>query len=286
MRSTTFALALCLGLAWITSAVHAQSIWLNPEREDGFTLELSKLTRAVRAESYDFDSITIFLDTKLRLASQAWFVGELPFAHVQGHPYTLADPGYPPIGGFPPPTTLRVENTLGNPYLGIRYGFGGILEAMELGLTFPVVNEDNQVAIGYGTAIDVDRYGAFIPHLMTMRLMGELSGGHENQFWRLRVGPTLLIPTGDNRDPLNLLVHAGVQSGVESEHLRAWVGLNSVSMLTNGSFLAYGDRTSVQIAAGADMRVRAVAPGVVVALTEFGNELTLVYGLNLSVGLP
>ncbi len=286
MRSMTFALALCLGLVSFASAVHAQSIWLNPEREAGFTLELSKLTRAVSADSYDFDSIAIFLDTKLPLTEKSWLVGDLPFAHVQGHPYTLVEAGYPPIDGFPPPETLPAENTLGNPYLGIRREFGGVLKAMELGLSLPVVNEDKNVAIGYGTAIDVDRYGSFIPHLMTARLMGELSGGHENQFWRLRVGPTLLVPTGDDRDPLDLLVHAGVQTGVVNERLRAWVGLNTVSMLTNGSFLAYHDQTSVQFAAGADFRFQAAQPGVLIALTEFGNEVTLVYGLNLSVGLP
>jgi hypothetical protein len=57
-------------------------------------------------------------------------------------------------------------------------------------------------------------------------------------------------------------------------------------MLTNGSFLAYQDQTSIQIAAGADFHLHGADPGFLLALTEFGNEVTLVYGLNLNVGLP
>ncbi len=286
MRSTFLALTLFLGLVSSAAPVRAQSVWLNPERANGFTLEFAKLTRAISANSYDFDSIAILLDTKFRLTDESWLVGDLPFVHVQGHPYVIDALGYPPIDGNPPQNTLPVENTLGNPYFGIRHSFYGILKAMELGLTFPVVDESKDVAIGYGTAIDVDRYGSFIPHLMTMRLMGELSGGQDSQFWRLRVGPDLLVPTGNDKGPVNLLLHAGVQSGVESEHLRTWVGLNSVSVLSKGSFLAYGDKTSIQIAAGANFHLQGADPGVLVALTEIGNEVTLVYGLNLTLGLP
>jgi hypothetical protein len=252
----------------------AQSFWFDHSRGNSISLEILKLDLNQLEADFSFTSAAFSLNTKIRFGENTWFVGELPFAHIDLDTE---------IGDYP------AEFAFGNPYLGIRNTFNDGKSAVDFGIRPPIAGKDDPRATFYGQFSDVDRFGAFWPDLFTAKMHLEYLMNQENGlFLRGRVGPTIIIFTEDTGgDDLELLVHVGGQIGVQREKIRAWAGANSVSVITEESFIG-DDPIVLEIAFGANVKFGQVEPGAFIRLpiiTDYKDFVSSVFGLNVTVNM-
>lgn len=273
-RILTPILAIGLVVAAVVPA-GGQSFWFDPDRGNSISLEILKTDFDRSSADFSFTTAAFSLNGKIRVSDNTWFIGEMPFAH-----FDLDIP----VGNYP------AENAFGNPYLGIRTIFNNGKSAIEFGIRPPIAEEDNPDASIYGLYSDLDRFGAFIPNLFTAKVHLEFLQTEENGlFYRGRVGPTILIFTEDTGgDDFELLMHAGGRIGIQQQKIRAWAGVNSVTMITEDSFVG-DDPIAFELALGVNLKLGQVEPGAFIRLpiiTDYKDLVSSVFGLNVTVNLP
>ena len=277
MRINSRILAPILAIALVVAAVApagGQSFWFDPDRGNSISLEILKTDFDRSSADFSFTTAAFSLNGKIKLGENTWFTGEMPFAH-----FDLDTE----VGNFP------AENAFGNPYLGIRTIFNNGNSALEIGIRPPFAEGDNPDASIYGLYSDLDRFGAFVPDLLTAKVHLEFLQTEENGlFIRGRVGPTILIFTEDTGgDDFEMLMHAGGQIGLKHQKIRAWTGLNSVTVITDDSFVS-DDPIALELALGVNLKLNQVEPGAFIRfpiITDYKELVSSVFGLNVTVNL-
>ena len=260
--------------------IRAQSFWLEGSRERCVSLEVYSVNYSDEADVFSGISFSAFLDGKFPLNEKLWFVTELPFVRADADvPYY-----YPP--GYDNPA----ENSLGNPYFGLVSVFDNGKGALEVGIRLPFTDKKKSDALAYGLFSDFDRYGAFAPDVITVVAFTDATKTFENHtYLRGRLGPSAYYRTEDTGgDRIELFVHGGGQFGYETEQFRGWLGVNTVSILTEESLL-FHDKSVIEFALGANLKLNNVEPGLVLRLpvsSEYNDLVTNIIGLNVTVNLP
>lgn len=257
----------------VAGPANGQSFWFDHERGNSISLEMLKVDLKGSGDDFTFTTGAFTLNGQYRLGENVWFVGEIPFSHFD----VDLD-----AGDFP------AENAFGNPFLGIKQTFGN--GSLLIGGRPPVAGKDNPDASIYGVFSDIDRYGAFLPDLVTVKIQADYYQNFENgMFIRGRIGPTGLIFTEDfGGDDFEVLLNAGGQVGVVANKFRGWAGANTLTVLTEDSFFG-DDRITFEFAFGGNIRFDRVEPGLFFrfpVLTDYKELIASVFGLNVTVNLP
>ena len=199
---------LVLAVLGLAAPASAQSVWLDRHQRPSVLGEV--LFPTFENGDTQFPTWAWFVSGKLPIGSDGTsLVLELPYAH--------GDVGEGPgnAGG-----------SIGNPYIGIDYQpkpTGLILEA---GLRLPLESDEEFLPFIIGTASDLDRWEAFWPNLVPIRI-----GFHYHHApcaapvsWDLRLVPSVWIPTQSGGDTELFLGYGGTVR-YEGEQARVGAGL-------------------------------------------------------------
>ena len=268
MRSRIRAIVPCLAVVIVMLQVlpaRGQSFWLDPDRGNSFSLELAKVDLEGNPD-LTFTTAVWNLSGRFQMNNDFWFIFEMPFSHVDFS------------GDYP------ADNDFGNPFVGLRRTLSDSNTAIEFGVRPPIAQEDKVNANAYGVFSDLDRFGAFVPHILTLKVMADILHRFENtMFVRGRAGMSELIQTKDyGGDQTETLIHIGGQVGFQQEQYRAWAGVNTVTILTEDSFFGE-DRMEFEVDFGANLRLGTFEPGIFArfpAITDLSDYVSSVYGLN------
>ena len=265
-----FMLAALSCTASFSTAVYAQSIWLDRRHDKTFGLEV--LRPNFNGENNDeVSGLALFLSMRAPLSKQLHFVGELPFVKSNFESSSIFFRG-------------GSQNMIGNPYLGFELGRQGSPIFGEFGVRLPFAAEDKFGAALVGFSTDFDRLEAFIPN--TLPLTGMLNYHHREASGfavRLRGGPSLLINT-DGEDT-ELFLGYSAQAGYESERFSLLGGLMGRANLTEegGDF---GERSVHQLAFNASAGLGKIRPGIHFRLPldeGLKESIDSVFGFNLGI---
>lgn len=254
---------LCTGvlIAALAPAAGAQSAWLDRTQPTVLRLELAR--PSFEDERTDFPTFAGFLAARLPLGRGTSFVAELAMAHVTPEP----------------------NATLGNPYLGIdthpQDGSGGWMEA---GLRLPVAIYDAE-ATDTGLGADLDRWEAFAPDAITVRVAAHWSRQpQDGPGFDLRFAPALWIPDAFEGEPEVFVVYGG-QVRLRSEVTRVGFGLAGRWLLSGDG--GFDDSAIHEIEAAANFMRGALRPGITLRFplddgrSLLGESLDSVVGVTL-----
>ncbi|NIR47263.1 hypothetical protein GWO43_02195 [candidate division KSB1 bacterium] len=253
----------------------AQPIWVDTGTNNFVALEILKPNFSSRANT-TFATSTIFLSGRFRTSDNAFFVGELPFAH-RGF-----DNG---------PRIANSETAVGNPYLGMEFHHPDRNTFWEIGIRLPIVPENNSSAKSLGRDSDFDRFEAFLHNFVTVlgkvNFMPESSS---NLTPRIRVGPTVLIPIGEPAETadIELFLDYSAQVGYNGQRFGFLAGLTG-RLFVSEDELDFSERTFHHLGIAANVAFDNVRPGIHLRLPldEFiTDRVDFIFGVNLAVQLP
>jgi hypothetical protein len=242
------ALALTLGGAG-TSAASAQSLWMPRDRESAVMLELLKPSFDTVDE--DFTSFAGFLGFRSTPKSNVSVALEASMARI----------GYDEFDPFSGITSSVSSFSLGDIYLGLEYGNSAGPFFGEMGVRLPTSSESEGDARLTGVLSDLTRWEAFLSKTVTFQGAGNFRKVASNGlYYRLRLSPTLAVPTQAGLDPELFFVYSG-QFGVERPQARLGVGLVARTLITE-SDLTFSERTETQLDGHVDLGAGSFRPGV------------------------
>lgn len=267
-RLRLLVLGVAVALAGV-SAANAQSLWIPRDRDLSVTLEVLKPSIEGFDESF---SPLIALTPRVPLSSRVTFVGELPFARFKGTDEDLFIP-------------LTIESsTIGNPYVGIEVAAASAPIFAEIGVRLPLMSEDEFYAWSLGILSDASRWEAFYPEAASIQPAFNIREvTPAGVAYRLRMSPTVVIPTdGSGRETELFAVYAW-QIGYEGRHARIGTALSGRLLLTEDSG-NLGERSANQLEVHADFGSWPVRPGLSVRLPlgEIASDIPVVWGVTLA----
>jgi hypothetical protein len=236
---------LLIVLAALTMATPAfsQSLWLDRHYRPSVLGEV--LFPTFEGGDTEFPTWAWFVSGKLPVGDGTSVVLELPYAHGD-------------VGDGPGSSA----GSIGNPYLGIDYQpkpSGLILEA---GVRLPLESDEEFLPFIIGTASDVDRWEAFWPNLVPIRL-----GFHYHHApastpveWDLRFVPSVWIPTESGADT-ELFFGYGGTVRYAGEQVRVGGGLGGRWNATADN-ADFGESSWHQLDLEADFLPGSVRPGL------------------------
>ena len=189
-RCLSVIVALVAILFAVPGGVTAQSIWLPPGSGNQIALEIFKPSFADNVSDVTFTSTVWFLSGQIQATPTLALVGEIPLSRIDVKQAWFGDPD--------------AESTIGNPYLGMVYRSARSTFITELGARLPFVPDDKWDAQLQGLWSDADRWEAFYPNMIALRIRAGSDvtspSGTANLVTRFRIGPTFWIPTESDID--------------------------------------------------------------------------------------
>ncbi|MGH7673644.1 MAG: hypothetical protein ACREMV_00100, partial [Gemmatimonadales bacterium] len=237
-RTQWLTLAAQVGLLALPPCAAGQSLYHPGRGDDGVTLQL--LRPDFRFAGVENPSFTAFLGARARLGGTLRLVAELPFALVDD-----------PVSG----------STVGNPYLGVRFGATGDGAWGEFGLRAPLSSDEGEGAQAalFGFLSDPARLEAFATNVtMLSGLAGYRSTSADGLVIEAGGGPAALIPTGDGGD-VELVLHFLLRAGWDEGAVRILGGFSGVTLLTE-NVGGVAERTIDQFTVTADIGRGAARP--------------------------
>ena len=279
-------LLLLLGIPLLAGTASAQSVWLDRKIDRAVWLEVQKADFSKDYLSFGgfitpppkttFLTTNWYLSARWRVASLFVLRGEIPFVNA-GESF--------PIGrGFE--TVTISENQFGNPYVGVEIGRLGVSSFGEIGIRFPLVDDEHPLSSEFGTLTDYDRFDAFSPNVWTFTAIAKVQlKSREGLLLHVRAGPSFFLPTESGPDP-ELFGDYGAQIGYQGDRLTLLGGFTGRGWLTENDL---ANRFIDQFGLSASYAAGSFIPGVQLRLpmdAALSNILDFVFGLNLGYRLP
>jgi len=271
-------IAAALG-ATIASPAIAQSLWM--PRDGDRTVMLEVLKPSLEGFDSKLFSAAFFLSGRVAVSPRLSVVGELPYARHEST-YLIF---------FPEEVS---SNTIGNPYAGVEYKLGSGPAFLEFGVRPPLAADDEFLAIFTGYATDVARWEAFTPDRFAALAAFNVREITPSRIaLRLRVSPTVAIPTGNSSEKTKLYGIYSFQIGYEGSKARIGAEMAGRTQLTDEPGVTIldffgvgnlGSRTSTQFGLHADFLSGHIRPGLDlhVPLGGMGNYVSSVVGLSVA----
>lgn len=267
---------LALVLAGVAPApVAAQSLWM--QRDADHTVAFEFLRPSL--EDYDSDVLSgaFFLSGRAALSPRIAIVGELPYV---SHSSTLRGTDF--LGNEI--TVSTSSSTIGNPYVGMEARLGNGPAFLELGARPPLASDEEFEAFLTGFTSDVTRTMTFLPDVASIQVGINLREITPSKLaYRVRLCPTVAIPTGDNNADTELFTMYSFQIGYHGSAVRVGGGMSGEALVTEDSG-NLGSRTRNQLEIHADFLSGPIRPGLDLHI-PLGNEADLVpdvVGLSVS----
>lgn len=269
---------LTLGLGWVLlfpAVAPAQSIWLDPDRPQGVSVELFKPDFNNLSDNTFFSGEYV-VSGRVAVTPAVKIMADLPISHygVDGGGLDISETG------------------VGNPYLGVEIAHPNRMLYGEFGIRIPV--DGNESALMSGMASDLDRREAFFGNVFSItgqvdyryRIPAAFSG----LSLRLRGGPNFWIYTDDAfEDDVDLFASYAAQLWYEVQRIQVGVGAVGRALLTEDN-LDFGERTAHQLGVSLLGTYRMVQPGVHFGLpfddNDFGDTTDYVVGISLTARVP
>jgi len=276
-------LALITGVALavgaLASTATAQSLWMARDGEQ--TLMLEVLKPELSGFDQELFSAAFFLSGRGAVSPRISVVGELPFVRHQS--------AYQYFGPFDVSSSM-----IGNPYAGLELQLASGPAFLELGVRPPLAADDEALATRTGNVSDVTRWEAFTPERFAILAAFNIREVTPSKIaFRLRVGPTLALPTGNN-NPSETILYAvySFQVGYQGSKARVGAGMSGRSQITQELDRALfgfggvnmGERSLSQFELHADFLPGRVRPGLDlhVPLDALSGASSSVVGVNLT----
>lgn len=252
--------------SFIPRAADAQSIWVNREAGGGFALEYLHPALKSDPDFSLFTGIYVF-SVRAPMSKGMQFVGEVPLVNVS-EKSVLGD---------------QSSNGVGNVYLGVAVNDPGSGTSFEVGVHAPLADANG--ALFLGALSDWDRFELYSPNLLTIGARADQrSGGSDGAFTRIRVGPSLHIPTGDFGGDNEISLGYGVIGGFENAATDVALGVTGRWMISgDGSF---GETSVNQLTVALSHRFGAIRGGAQLRVpisSDLEDLIKHVIGLNLTI---
>jgi hypothetical protein len=254
-----------------SSHAQGQSLWLPRDRDRSILVEA--LHPRLETIDEDFFTAAYFLDVRCSVSPGVFVVGELPYARFDGDFYYYT--------GSP----HRSEFTPGNLYLGVEVCGTESPIFGEFGARLPATEEKKFGALLVGEGSDLGRV-AFVtdavPITAAFNLREVSASGIAS---RLRLGASLLVPTGSRLDTELLGLYA-LKMGYEGHAARLGIALSGSVLVTDDSG-NLGQRSTNQMELHADFGHWRLRPGVELKLPLgiAASIVPVVLGVSVSAGL-
>lgn len=266
----------------LTPAALGQSPWLDQTAGRVIWLEVLKPNHSEGFSS--LDTKTPFLASNWYLSARWQAVGllvlrtEIPFVNA-GFKLSI-DTGGGSIN------YNYSENQFGNPYLGVELGRPGASSFGEIGIRFPVVDNEHLFSSEFGTYTDYDRFDAFVPNTWTFTAAAKVQlKSREGILLLIRAGPAFFLPTEGGVDP-ELFGDYSLQTGYQSSRITLLGGFTGRGWLTENDL---SNRFIDQFGFSASYVAGNFVPGVQLRLpmdVVLSDIVDFVFGLNLGYRLP
>lgn len=280
--SSLFLLAAATVLAFgaITApTATAQSLWM--PRDGDRTVMLEVLQPSLEYFDSEIFSAAFFLSGRVAVSPRLSVVGELPFARHKSTYFIF----------FPSDVS---SSTIGNPYAGVEYKLGSGPAFLEFGVRPPLAQDDELLAVFTGYAADVARWEAFTPDRFAIQPAFNVREITPSKIaLRLRVSPTVTIPTGNSSEKTKLYGIYSFQIGYEGSKVRIGAGMGGRAQITDEpgvtsldffGFGNLGERTASQFGLHADFLSGRIRPGLDLHLPlgGMGDSVPLVVGASVA----
>ena len=274
----------------LTEIASAQSIWIDRRADRAIWLEVQKpnfseafltnfgfFTPPVKST---FATSAVFLSTRWRVSGPLLLRAEIPFVNVGFKDQTVY------VFGTPQPFDGTSENQFGNPFVGIELGRPGASSFGEIGIRFPVVDDEHLFSSEIGGYMDFDRFESFLPNVWTFTAMANVQlKGTTGLLLRLRAGPTFFLPTESGPDP-ELFGDYSIQAGYQFNRVSLLGGLTGRGWFTETGL---ANRFIDQFGFAASYAAGDFIPGVhfrVPLDDNLSNYVDFIFGINVGYRLP
>ncbi len=286
MKTTiAFLRLLVLVLLLLPLAATAQNVWTSERGGSVVALEYMRpaftnnTTPALTAQTFT-------LTGRFQLHSGDIVKFELPYATAHQDDMTFSYPS--PYGLVTYKYAGISSNAVGNLYAGIELRSEESKSSFDLGLRLPMTS-DKETAPFMGIMTDVDRYEAFVPHLLAMNaLYNYTSKSDEKLAFRFRFGPTLWVNTKSNSgsDDTEVLLAYSLQGGIQTETFDCIASYAGRMIVTESGELS--KRMFHQLGVLASANIGIIHPGLYYRVPlddKLKNVITGVLGVSLGVEL-
>jgi hypothetical protein len=273
---------------------NAQSIWLPQRSGNQVALESLKIDYSTAAAGPTFFASVWYLSAQIQTTTHLALVSEIPASYIEFSRHSRISP--------------HSSAALGNPYVGllvrtvqstvVAHAYVGPISrrtrrafVTEVGVRLPLGSKHGTTAQQQGLWSDADRWEAFVPYLLTLRMRAGLdwgaAPGAKKLGTRFRIGPTLWLPTRGNGDAE---IFADGLAGLWYEPANAMIGLTLTGRTAlSESELRFRERSEFQLGMDATVAFDHVQPGIHChlplsdnGLFATGNVVDFVVGLNLT----
>lgn len=261
-----------LGLFIATVPLSAQTVSLTRTGRSGVAIEAARPQLSDEDGTLGLTSGAFFLSGHGNVGGRTKLIMELPFAVAR-------------VDGFGPESS----SAIGNPYVGLQLAHNGV--RFDLGGRLPLASE-NEFASFVGAVAELERMEAFLPNAASVSAAVSAAVRAESGPARgigiaVFGGPSLLIPTGDDRFSVNeneLMLTYGIEPAYRSANVRAGARFLGRYITTEeGSF---AERSMHQVGVFADFGAGHVRPGLHVRMPldkDMREDLPWILGLNVQV---
>lgn len=186
MKTAFFAAVIVL----FSATLCAQSFWLERSAGKALAVEVYKPTAnstvhngATYPVDYSFQTFAFFLGLRWPIGRKTFLVTELPFAHAAFDTKIDREYSFYRFSGQ--------ESALGNPYIGLRFGYPERKISFEAGLRLPLTQQEHFAARTIGRNGDDTREEAF-EDLAALRAIVHYAQKRERGFnYHLALGPII-----------------------------------------------------------------------------------------------
>lgn len=273
--------AAIVNLAFFTT-IFAQSVWLDRRHDKTLMLEIFKpvynnlnwkhdnefIYSYFRHYAANTSALFLSLRWPVRVGVKTFLVAELPFAHAEVDTRTDTEMGIFRGGA--------IENTIGNPYLGLEMGEKISPVFTEIGIRLPFTPDDDTYAAAAGSISDLDRsesFGEFAALRVIINSRYQLASG---LVLGLRGGPVLLFQRWDaDFQYMSVIYSAGL--GYEAG------GFSIGSSFTGRSGSDIYEENMHQLGFAAHFALGNLRPGAYFSLPLDYPLIDSVVGLNLGL---
>lgn len=256
-------------IASLPSPAAAQSSWL--ARDGDQTLMLEFLGPTIEGTDSEVFSGALFLAGRGAVSPRISLVGELPFAHHESTDEFFS-------------STIS-SNTIGNPYVGLEMKLASGPAFLEFGVRPPLAADDEFPAVATGLFADVTRWEAFFPEVFSIVGAFNVREVTPSKIaYRLRVSPTVMIPTNDGSDETMVFAVYSFQVGYHGTMARIGAGMSGRSQLSDLDGTNVGAASFSQFEIHADFLSGQIRPGLdlKMPLGELGEGVPKVLGASIT----
>ena len=269
-RSTTLvSFALILIMIHLPFTVYGQ-LWTDHNTHDPGIISLESLIPAFNnILGVESPSSTYEIYTRFPVTNQISVIASLPVSHFESAGSVSGDIS---------------ETSVGNPFLGVRFGTPSRGLNIEGGTRLPISSADGE-GLFTGQLIENYSLGRFLPETTTINGVIRYTKNWDPGFFiRVGVGPDLLLPKeGDTELTLTYYGQFIFSTGP----LSLGAGFSGLTVTTSED-LTFGDRSLTDIGFLASLQFGRLRPGAHIRLPldkEVNDFLDYIVGLNMGVVL-